>query len=273
MGFSFLCFFFFFFSLFSIEHEAGGISSFISANCYLLFVFIFRSPLSIRNINCYFPSLQWFVSFNDRIVIYVTSLHDDLICCDRVVTQTVLLLLCQGNTGIIAENKDANNNILLRKYFLKEMSSIIISFSNIFPLKFYERYWARGKTKKEIVLFHVCEDKFQLQNPRRNPYILAAPHLALIVQNLPWTELCWLFHSIHLNKVTCLGANFRAYTRCMSTISNLKSIPRPLNINSKIIPYKVIWYCENWLYKYQFLVWKFSRRSVAIWEHLLRETT
>ena len=31
---------------------------------------------------------------------------------------------------------------------------------------------------------NVCEDKYEFENLRRNPFILAAPHLALTVQNL-----------------------------------------------------------------------------------------
>ena len=53
----------------------------------------------------------------------------------------------------------------------------------------------------------VCEDKIEFENPRHNPLILAASHLTLTVQNF-----------LHLNKVICLGANFRANTNSTSTI-------------------------------------------------------
>ena len=38
----------------------------------------------------------------------------------------------------------------------------------------------------------------------------------------------------NLNKITCLGANFRAFTRSM------KSVLRPLNTISNIVPNKVV---------------------------------
>ena len=40
----------------------------------------------------------------------------------------------------------------------------------------------------------MCEDKFEFESPKRNPLILAAPHLALTEQNLPLTE------HVHENK-------------------------------------------------------------------------
>ena len=71
---------------------------------------------------------------------------------------------------------------------------------------------------------NVCQDKLEFENPRRNPYILAAPHLPLTEhnfflteQNLPLTEHCKLFNSIHMNKPTCLGANFVTNTLGLST--------------------------------------------------------
>ena len=70
-------------------------------------------------------------------------------------------------------------------------------------------------------------DKIRLiiLNPRRNPKILAATYLAfkeqnisLTEQNLPLTEYCWLFNSIHLNKPTDLIANFRIIFRSVNIV-------------------------------------------------------
>ena len=44
------------------------------------------------------------------------------------------------------------------------------------------------KLKNFIKIIHVCEDKYEFENPRRNPYILAAPNLALTEQTLLLTE-------------------------------------------------------------------------------------
>ena len=55
------------------------------------------------------------------------------------------------------------------------------------------------------------EDKFEFENPRHNPQILAAPDLKLTEQNLFLTELqCSVpFKRIllHLNNFTCLGVS------------------------------------------------------------------
>ena len=40
----------------------------------------------------------------------------------------------------------------------------------------------------KILYNYVCEDKFEFENRRRNPYILAEPHLALTEQNFLLTE-------------------------------------------------------------------------------------
>ena len=37
------------------------------------------------------------------------------------------------------------------------------------------------------ILSYVCEDKFEFKNPKRNPQILAAPHLTLTEQNFVLT--------------------------------------------------------------------------------------
>ena len=50
------------------------------------------------------------------------------------------------------------------------------------------------------------------------------------------------------------------------------NVPMSFNTISSIGPYKVIWYCENGLWKYKFFDWKFPRRSEAIMEHIRNST-
>ena len=42
---------------------------------------------------------------------------------------------------------------------------------------------------------YVQEEKFELETPRRNPKILAAPHFSLTEENFPLTE-----ENLHLTK-------------------------------------------------------------------------
>ena len=60
----------------------------------------------------------------------------------------------------------------------------------------------------QYIKTNVCEDIFEFENPRRNPKILAAPHLALTVQILKtvncltvsiWTRSLILGHILALS--------------------------------------------------------------------------
>ena len=46
---------------------------------------------------------------------------------------------------------------------------------------------------------------------------------------------------------------------------------KPLYIISNKVPYKVIWYCENWLWNDKFFAKKFSRRSVTSYFPIFRK--
>ena len=47
-------------------------------------------------------------------------------------------------------------------------------------------------------LLCVCEDKFEFENPRHNPLVLATPHLALKDQNFLLTKTKFAFNRVLL---------------------------------------------------------------------------